>query len=115
MDTKPSSVLTDGKWDDSFIALTAHSAAAHMYGSKPRKKLMSSPAKFEVQTSTICDGWINVWSWEEGETGPSPQYYDSREEAQADIDDFLASTREAGMSYTEEDYRVVEVEVGAST
>ena len=68
--------------------------------------------KWEVQTSTLCDGWINVWTWEEGDDGPKRQLFDSEVEAKAAIYDFLIDVAEAPdiLPYNVEDYRVVEVE-----
>jgi hypothetical protein len=67
---------------------------------------------FEVQTYTICDGWVNCWTVDD-----EPQYYDTREEAEAEIAEFLddiateiqLGVRKADEGYSEEDYRVVEV------
>jgi predicted nucleic acid-binding Zn-ribbon protein len=68
---------------------------------------------FEVQTHTICDGWINCWTVD-GEL----QYFETREEAEANIAEFLddvateihCGVRKEDEGYSEEDYRVVEVE-----
>jgi hypothetical protein len=41
-------------------------------------------SKFEVQEYTLCDGWVNTWSDDEGATT-----FNSEEEAQAELDWFL--------------------------
>ena len=68
--------------------------------------------KFEVQTNSICDGWVNCWHDDE-----EYLYFDTKEEAQAEIDDFI-ETMEIGVAEgylasanTSEDYRIVEVEI----
>lgn len=46
--------------------------------------------KYEVQTDTICDGWVNGWSDEDGAS-----QYDTIAEAQAAIDDHIESMADA--------------------
>lgn len=72
---------------------------------------MSSPTKFEVQTSSICEGWLNVWSWQEGDEEPQRQLFDTAKEAQDAIDEFIQDTKNSPdiEDYDPEDYRVVEV------
>ena len=41
-------------------------------------------SKFEVQEYTLCDGWVNTWSDDEGATT-----FNSEAEAQAELDWFL--------------------------
>lgn len=83
--------------------------AVPMFGLKPRKKLMSESTSrvFEVQTLFFNGDWENVWT-----TDDEPQYFDTREEAQAAIDEFIADTVASPdiEDYDPEDYRVVEVE-----
>jgi len=40
--------------------------------------------RYEVQHFTICDGWINCWSVDD-----HPQYFASRAEARAELDEFF--------------------------
>jgi len=68
--------------------------------------------KYEVQTNTVCNGWINCWH-----DNDEYLYFDTKEEAQAEIDDFI-ETMEIGVAegylsiaYTPDDYRIVEVEI----
>lgn len=61
-----------------------------------------TPTKYEVQHYTLCDGWINTWCLcEDGEI-QSMQVFDSEEEAQAELDEFLRETNEE-IAYGERD------------
>jgi len=64
---------------------------------------MSQATRFEVQTYTICDGWVNCWCDED-----EPAYYDTHDGAQAAIFEFFADLSRAGIvqAYRLEDYRV---------
>ena len=72
-----------------------------------------SVTKWEVQTSTFCDGWINVWTWSDEDNDAVRQLFDTPEEAQAAIDEFIQDTKDSPdvEDYDPEDYRVVEVTV----
>jgi hypothetical protein len=61
--------------------------------------------RFEVQTETIIDGWINTWHEDD-----EPQTFPTRKEAEDAIDEFFDDLKDAGMAddYTRDDYRVVE-------
>lgn len=64
--------------------------------------------KFEVQTNTVFDGWVNCWHEDDGLV-----YYETREQAQAAIDEFFEDLpAEMADSYTRDDYRVVPVKDG---
>lgn len=57
---------------------------------------------FEIQT--LIDGvWQNVSS-----DGDQPLKYETREEAETDLEDLLASLDDAGMEFDPDEYRVVE-------
>lgn len=66
--------------------------------------------KFEVQTRFMSGEWENVWHENE-----KPLFFDSREEAQTAIDEFVQSCKEecaAGNlddAMTKEDFRIREV------
>lgn len=66
---------------------------------------------FEVQTYTVCDGWVNTWS-DENEV---PLRFDTHEEAQKELEDFIKETEEEAKAgnlaeaYSIEDFRVVGV------
>jgi len=68
-------------------------------------------SKYIVETEFLY-GWENVWT--DGDTG-EPTVYDTYEEAQAELEDFIASTMvdsEGGNleePYDIEQYRIVEV------
>jgi len=71
---------------------------------------------FEVQTFTLCDGWINCWTVDE-----QPQIFDTEAEAQEALDEFfanIAADMESGErapdeGYNHEELRIVEIR-GAS-
>ena len=65
--------------------------------------------RFEVQTYTLCDGWINCWTIEDDK----PEYFDTEQEAEDAICEFFADLGRAGMAqaYDKEDYRVREMHV----
>jgi hypothetical protein len=67
-----------------------------------------STTKFEVQTLTICDGWINTWTSDD-----EPQYFETEAEAFHAIGEFFEDLARANMAedYDVEDYRVVEITV----
>ncbi len=61
------------------------------------------PIKFQVEHDTLCrhlhlngtqPGWVNCWT-SYRENIPMPTYYDTREEAEADLREFIAES----MSY----------------
>ena len=65
---------------------------------------------YEVQTQTICQGWINCWTDNE-----NPTTFATREQAQSELDAFLSTVLEAVVNgYMEDDtnrddYRIVPV------
>lgn len=67
--------------------------------------------KWEVQEFTLCDGWVNTWCDED----EVPTLFDSREEAEAELQAFLKDMREAVErgdmedAPTEDSYQIVEV------
>ncbi len=60
--------------------------------------------RFEVQTQTIFDGWINTWAVDD-----KPQSFTSHKDAEEAIDEFFDDLKDAGMAddYDRDDYRVV--------
>jgi len=72
---------------------------------------------YEVQTYTICDGWVNTWIIEYHDGTSEFETFASREDAQAALDEFLAEIaeeialgmREADEGYDRDDFRVVPV------
>jgi hypothetical protein len=73
--------------------------------------------KYELQNWTFVDGWINT-STEENEKGEIvPLVFNTRAEAQADLDEFMgeiadqiaSGEREADHGYSWDDWRIREV------
>ena len=60
--------------------------------------------KFEVQTR-FGDNWENVWH----DDTTTLTYFNSPEEAQAEIDDLIEEMELVGMDYDIEDYRIMPV------
>lgn len=60
---------------------------------------------YEVQTYTLCDGWINCWTTYEADGHSYPTYYDTYAEAEADLNDVLDEWPE----YMRDEFRIVEV------
>lgn len=65
--------------------------------------------RFEVQTNTICDGWVNTWMIDD-----EPQTFATIELAQAEIDETIEDMDEAVAdgymdepSFTRNDLRIV--------
>lgn len=87
-------------------ALKNRCLVEHTYGSKQKK---TSTLKFEVQTLTIADGWINCWQ-QDGET----LYFDSAEAAYVALDQFFDDLPlSMEHRYSIYDYRVVAVDISA--
>jgi hypothetical protein len=66
---------------------------------------------YEVQTYTLCQGWINLWTDSLNDTLVT---FDTFEAAQAELQDFLAelaSAVKAGYldDYNPEDYKIEKV------
>lgn len=67
---------------------------------------------YEVQTLTICDGWVNTWT-----SDGDPEYFATYEEAEFALHEFLADMREAREygdikdDYDAEDYRIAKVDM----
>jgi len=72
-------------------------------------------SRYEVQEFCLCGGWTNTWSYEEegGETVPS--FFDTKEEAEAELDWFLQEMLEAVEEGNmedcpdKEDFRIVKI------
>lgn len=69
-------------------------------------------ARFEVQEYTLCDGWINTWSDEEG----NPSRFDTDADAWDELEAFFMDMQDAynrgDMADVPDagDYRIVEIE-----
>ena len=66
--------------------------------------------RYEVQTFTLCFGWVNLWKDNDNE----PVIFDSREAAQEELADYLAALDhevKAGHldDFNPEDYRIEKV------
>lgn len=80
---------------------------------------MSPAIAYEVQTFTLCDGWINTWTIIHEDGSTEPEIYATEAEAQAAIDEFLADIqaeidageRSPDEGYDRDDYRVARVQM----
>jgi hypothetical protein len=60
---------------------------------------------YEVQHYMVCEGWKNVWMVDWG----VPQTFVDEASAEEELDEFLSDSKEAGLDYTREQFRVVRV------
>ena len=74
--------------------------------------------RYEVQTSTLCQGWINCWTVAEaGSSAFTPETFPTREAAQTALDEYLAEIqseitageRGPDEGYSAEEFRIMEV------
>lgn len=68
--------------------------------------------KYEVQTFTLCYGWVNIWQDDDRE----PVIFDTLEDARTELADYLAALAHAVKAghlddYNPEDYRIEKVAV----
>ena len=71
---------------------------------------------YEVQTSTLCDGWTNTWTMSGLEMDVNkkffktvPMTFECYEEAQQAIEVHLEEMEEYGMDEDRDDFRVVKL------
>lgn len=60
---------------------------------------------FEVQTYTWFDGWVNCWHVDD-----ELEYFPTAAAAKLELYDHFRGMEDAGMSYSPDDYRIVEVD-----
>lgn len=71
--------------------------------------------KFEVQTFTLCDGWANIWTYEQEDGVTYPYIFNSREDAERELNWFLTECEHEVYSGNieevpnKDDFRIVEV------
>ena len=68
---------------------------------------------YQVQTYTLCDGWVNIWTDSLDDTLVT---FATREAAQAELDEYLSEAAYAVKAgyledFNPEDYRIEEVAV----
>jgi len=72
--------------------------------------------EYEVQEWTLCDGWTNTWSTYDDEGNEAPSTFRSKEDAQAELDDFFYQCEQAVKDGNmedvpdREDFQIVKVE-----
>lgn len=70
---------------------------------------------YEVQHFTLCDGWINTWTTYDDQNNEIPSVFDTYEDAQEALDDFLKEEKKAfkrkeiDSMYEEDEFRIEEV------
>lgn len=70
---------------------------------------------YEVQHFTLCDGWINTWTTYDEQNNEIPSVFDTYEDAQEALDDFLKEEKKAfkrkeiDNMYEEDEFRIEEV------
>ena len=71
--------------------------------------------RYEVQEFTLCGGWTNTWSSEDESGNSTPSVFDSKVDAESELDWFLQEMLEAVEEGNmedvpdREDFRIVEV------
>lgn len=71
--------------------------------------------RYEIQHYTLCDGWINTWTVEQDNGDSEPEYFDSLEDAEMALQDFLNDEHEAYQQgwieskYGSNEFRIVEI------
>lgn len=72
---------------------------------------------YEVQTFTLCDGWVNIWHIEHADGTSAPETFPTRAAAQAALDEFLGEIaeeiavgqRRPDEGYDRDEFRVAKV------
>ena len=70
--------------------------------------------RYEIQHYTLCDGWINTWTIEQ-DGDYEPEYFDTREDAEIALQDFLNDEHEAFQQgwieskYGADEFRIVDI------
>jgi len=70
---------------------------------------------YEVQTLTICDGWINTWTVHYPDGSSEPETFETAAQAQEALDEFFADIQaeiDAGQrtedeGYSRDEFRIV--------
>jgi hypothetical protein len=71
--------------------------------------------KYEVQHYTLCDGWINTWTTYDDNDNEIPIIYDTHEDAEEALDNFLSEEKKAfkrgeiDNMYEADEFRIEEV------
>lgn len=73
--------------------------------------------RYEIQTFTLCDGWINTWFIIEDDNTQTPETFATETEAQHALDEFLdeiqeeiyAGQRAPDEGYSPEDFRIIPI------
>ncbi len=76
-----------------------------------------APDVYEVLTYTLCDGWVNCWTVTEDNGEEVPDTFDSYEDAEAEVLEFLSDIedeikngeRSKDEGYSSEDFRISKI------
>jgi len=97
------------------IALKHALIYQHATGKPAHVEQVPAQPIYEVQTRTICDGWVNTWHEYDEDNNEIPMQFDSFEAALMELDNFIDDYQdayEAGDIESPEDrdnYRIVQV------
>lgn len=83
----------------------------------------ADPARYAVQHYTLCDGWVNTWTVSIGNNDSVPHVFATREEAQAELDEFLreiqneiaSGDRAPDEGYDASEFRIVAIREGGAS
>lgn len=101
--------------DNAAAALKHALIYQHATGKPAHVEQVPTAPIYEVQTLTICDGWINTWHEYDDDNNEIPMQFDSFEAALMELDNYIDDYQdayEAGDIESPEDrshYRIVEV------
>ena len=57
---------------------------------------------YQVETSTLCDGWVNCWQ----DAAGLPLVFTSEKQAQQELSEFLSELAEEGIEHSPDDFRI---------
>ncbi len=75
--------------------------------------------RYEIQTFTVCDGWVNTWTIIDDEGNESPEIFDHYQDAKDSLVEFLEEEDQSYFNgyiesrYTADEFRIVEVGHGS--
>lgn len=101
--------------DNAATALKHALIYQHATGQPAHVEQIVAPARYEVQTLTICDGWINTWHEWDDDDNEIPMQFDSFEAALMELDNYIDDYQDAyeagdiSAPENRDDYRIVQV------
>ncbi len=84
------------------------------------EKQLPARAAYEIQTYTLCYGWLNTWTYEDSKGVTRPETFSTRQAAQEALDEALLELAEEYslgniFDYDHADFRIVQCLPGITT